>query len=254
MARTDLALAVLAAAVQLFGAQGPKTQKPPAQVPAPAPQAQTPSEQPPAPPSISEIQAESAKGMLAAAELQKAAAQRQTTPLAQDSFFSAGWSGPAMLPPPVADCVPMAESDLEPLISSAAARNQLNPTFIKAVMRRESGFKPCAVSETGAMGLMQVIPETARALNIRDPFDPAQNIDAGSKYLKQMLTRFKGDVRLALAAYNAGPEKVDGPKPAVPDIPETRDYVDSIYAALNGEPAEPSANSNPKSQGEVLKK
>jgi Transglycosylase SLT domain len=187
---------------------------------------------------IAERQAESAQKMEAAAARQKAAAQAQTTAVPGDSFFSAGWSGPAMLAPPLPDCPPMQESETEPLIRASGARHQLNPALIKAVMRQESGFKPCAISEKGAMGLMQIMPETAQFLNTKDPLDPAQNIDAGARYLKEMLKRFKGDLRLALAAYNAGPEKVDGPKPAVPDIAETRNYVESIANALHGEPAE----------------
>ena len=193
--------------------------------------------QSPAAPSISDRQRERIGKMEAAAALQKAAAQAQTTAVPEGSFFSAGWSGPSMLPPPP-DCPPMDESESEPLVRAAAARHQLNPDLIKAVIRQESGFRPCAISEKGAMGLMQVMPDTAQSLKTKDPLDPAQNIEAGASYLKQMLTRFKGDLRLALAAYNAGPEKVDGPKPAVPDIPETRDYVESISNALHGAPAE----------------
>jgi soluble lytic murein transglycosylase-like protein len=197
-----------------------------------------PGQTPAAAPSIAERQAESAQKMEAAAARQKAAAQAQTTPVPEDSFFSAGWSGAAMLPPPLPDCPAMQESETEPLIRASAARYQLNPALVKAVMRQESGSKPCAISEKGAMGLMQIMPETAQSLNTKDPLDPAQNIEAGAHYLKDMLKRFKGDLRLALAAYNAGPEKVDGPKPAVPDIPETRNYVESIANALHGEPAE----------------
>lgn len=207
----------------------------PAQTPTPAP----------APLSIAERQAESAKKMQAAGDLQKAAAQTQTTPVEKDSFFSAGWSGPAMLPPPILDCPPMQESETDPLIRASAERHQLNPALIKAVIRQESGFKACAVSDKGAMGLMQVMPETVEALKTKDPFDPAQNIEAGASYLKQMLGRFKGDLRLALAAYNAGPDKVDGPTPAVPDIAETRDYVDSIANALQGEPPETPGKTTP---------
>ena len=194
--------------------------------------------QSPASPSISDRQRESIGKMEAAAALQKAAAQAQTTAVPEGSFFSAGWSGPSMLPSPPPDCPPMDDSESEPLVRAAAARHQLNPDLIKAVIRQESGFRPCAISEKGAMGLMQVMPDTAQSLKTKDPLDPAQNIEAGASYLKQMLTRFKGDLRLALAAYNAGPEKVDGPKPAVPDIPETRDYVESISNALHGAPAE----------------
>jgi soluble lytic murein transglycosylase-like protein len=198
--------------------------------------------------SISERQMESAKQMAEAANRQRAAAQIQTTANEADSFFTTGWSGPAMLPPPLPNCPPMADSETEPLIRAAAARSGLNPVLIKAVIRQESGFKPCVISEKGAMGLMQVMPETAQALGTKDPFDPAENIDAGTRYLKQMLTRFKGDIRLALAAYNAGPEKVDGPKPAVPDIAETRDYVEAITAALHDEPAELPQNDTSKNR------
>jgi soluble lytic murein transglycosylase-like protein len=207
--------------------------------------AQSPA-QSPTPLSISERQMESAKQMADAANRQRAAAQIQTTPNEADSFFSAGWSGPAMLPPPLPNCPALPDSETEPLIRAAATRSGLNPVLVKAVIRQESGFKPCVISEKGAMGLMQVMPETAQALGTKDPFDPAENIDAGTRYLKQMLTRFKGDIRLALAAYNAGPEKVDGPKPAVPDIAETRDYVESITAALHNEPAELPQNNTPK--------
>lgn len=205
-----------------------------------------PVEAPPA--SVADQQTGIAAKMQAAAELQKGAAQIQTSPVEKDSFFSLGWSGPPMIPPPAAppDCPPMQESDTEPLIRASAARHELNPALIKAVIKQESGFKACAVSDRGAMGLMQIMPETADLLKTKDPFDPKENIEAGASYLKQMLARFKGDLRLALAAYNAGPEKVDGPTPAVPDIPETLDYVDSITNALNGAPAEMPAKPNPK--------
>jgi soluble lytic murein transglycosylase-like protein len=229
---TGLSVAMLLAVTQLPG------QAPAAPVAAPAPA-----------PSIAERQAESAKKMEESAARQRAAAQAQTTAVPEDSFFTAGWSGPAMLPPPLPNCPPMQESETEPLIRDSAARHQLNPALIKAVMRQESGFKPCAISEKGAMGLMQIMPDTAQSLKTENPMDPAQNIEAGAHYLKDMLTRFKGDVRLALAAYNAGPERVDGPKPAVPDIPETRDYVESIASALHGEPAEmTSPATDPKSK------
>jgi soluble lytic murein transglycosylase-like protein len=233
-------LCVAVAAVEAR-AQSPAPSDAPPALPSAAPPA-LPSAAPPAVPTISERQTESAKKMEAAAARQRAAAQTQSTAVPEGSFFSAGWSGPAMLPPPVAaqlpDCPAMQESDYEPLVRDAAARNQLNPALIKAVIRQESGFRPCAISEKGAMGLMQLMPETVDSMKTPDPFDPAQNVEAGARYLKQMLGRFKGDLRLALAAYNAGPDKVDGAKPAVPEIAETRDYVESIFTALHGEPAE----------------
>jgi soluble lytic murein transglycosylase-like protein len=194
--------------------------------------------QSPVPPPVGDKQSEIAGKMEAAAARQRASAQSQTTAVPEGSFFSAGWSSPSMLPPRATDCPAMEESESGPLVRAAAARHQLNPDLIKAVIRQESGFRPCAISAKGAMGLMQLMPDTADSLKTKDPLDPAQNIEAGATYLKQMLARFKGDLRLALAAYNAGPEKVDGPKPAVPDIPETREYVESISNALHGAPAE----------------
>ncbi|HXJ42218.1 MAG TPA: lytic transglycosylase domain-containing protein [Bryobacteraceae bacterium] len=131
-------------------------------------------------------------------------------------------------------------------MTQSAKLYQLNPELLRALIRQESDFRPCAVSEKGAMGLMQLMPGTVQALKTADPFDPAQNIDSGARYLRQMLDRFGSDVKLALAAYNAGPEKLEGPKPSVPDIPETRDYVDRIMKALNGQPAEV-----PKDSGSV---
>lgn len=233
--KTTLCLALLGATAELMA------QTPASPAASPSPAAATP-----ASPSVAERQSESAQKMQAAAELQKAAAQTQTTPVEKESFFSVGWSGPPMIPPPAAppDCPPMAESEADPMIRASAKRYELNPALIKAVIQQESGYKPCAISDRGAMGLMQLMPETADLLKTKDPFDPGQNIEAGANYLKQMLTRFKGDLRLALAAYNAGPEKVDGPTPAVPDIAETQDYVDSITNALQGAPAEMPAKTN----------
>jgi soluble lytic murein transglycosylase-like protein len=87
-----------------------------------------------------------------------------------------------MLPPPPApDCPALASSESEPLIAQAAARNKLNPDLLKAVIAQESAFRPCAVSEKGAMGLMQLMPETAQSLGTKDPFDPSQNVDSGAR-------------------------------------------------------------------------
>lgn len=132
----------------------------------------------------------------------------------------------------------MTTSETDPIVSKAAAQYKLNPDLIRAVIRQESAFYPCAVSDKGAMGLMQLMPDTVSTFKVADPFDPAQNVDSGARYMKQLLGRFKGDLKLALAAYNAGPEKVDGPKPAVPNIPETKDYVEQIVKAMNGAAAE----------------
>lgn len=114
-------------------------------------------------------------------------------------------------------------------VSDSAQKYNLPPALIMAVIKQESGFNPNAVSHCGAQGCMQLMPGTARMMGVTDSFDVSQNIDGGSKYLRQMLDRFNGDVRLALAAYNAGPgnvEKAGG----IPRIPETQNYVPSVLA------------------------
>lgn len=136
--------------------------------------------------------------------------------------------------PPAADppaCPPLADAIVAPLIESAAKTQSVDRKLIRAVMEQESGFRPCAVSSKGAQGLMQLMPDTAQDLQVRDPFDPAQSIQGGTKYLKQLLDRYKGDIPHTLAAYNAGPNVVD-PGAAIPDIPETRGYVEAILQKL----------------------
>jgi len=105
--------------------------------------------------------------------------------------------------------------------------HKIDPFLIKAVIRAESDFDRYAVSSKGAQGLMQLMPLTAEKLRVKNPFDPQANIDGGSRYLKQMLDLFRGDVKLALAAYNAGPTLVKK-KNRVPAIPETVEYVRKV--------------------------
>ena len=113
------------------------------------------------------------------------------------------------------------------LIRTAASRYSLDPELIKAIIKVESGFNPYAVSEKGAMGLMQLMPETAEEMKVGAPFEAGENIMGGSRYLRKLLNLFDGDLRLGLAAYNAGPSRVLE-KGAIPKIPETEQYVEKV--------------------------
>lgn len=117
---------------------------------------------------------------------------------------------------------------LDRYIQTAAINHQVDPLLIKAVIKAESNFDPKAVSAKGAQGLMQLMPATARELQVADPFDPLDNIVGGTKYLRSLLDSYDGDMTLSLAAYNAGPGNV---KNAIPNIPETRIYVAKVLDA-----------------------
>jgi soluble lytic murein transglycosylase-like protein len=128
-----------------------------------------------------------------------------------------------------------AQEAYDDLIKEAAAAYDLDENLIRAVMRAESSFNPTVVSPAGAQGLMQIMPELAEALGVTDPFDPRQNIMAGARYLRQLLDAHRGNLRLTLASYNAGPGNVARYK-GVPPFRETREYVKRITGYL----AEPS--------------
>ena len=118
-------------------------------------------------------------------------------------------------------------SDYDPLIETVARQHKLDPLLVKSVIQAESGFNRYAISRKGALGLMQLIPDTAKRFKVRDPFNPTHNIQGGSQYLRELLTRFHGDLELALAGYNAGENAViryDG----IPPYPETQNYVRKV--------------------------
>ena len=111
---------------------------------------------------------------------------------------------------------------LQDSIESVATEHGVDPLLVKAVIKTESNFDPEAVSAKGALGLMQLMPATARELRVANPLDPLEKVTGGTRYLRTLLDSYDGNVALSLAAYNAGPGRV---KDAIPNIPETRTYV-----------------------------
>jgi soluble lytic murein transglycosylase-like protein len=131
-----------------------------------------------------------------------------------------------------------APENLKSLIDHAAAQTGVDPVLLESLVQAESDFNPKEVSHVGAMGLTQLMPGTAKSLGVTDPFDPAQNLLGGAKYLAQMLKQFGGDERLALAGYNAGPGAVKR-FGGIPPYKETQHYVDRIMTrvtAMRGKP------------------
>jgi soluble lytic murein transglycosylase-like protein len=154
-------------------------------------------------------------------------------------------SGPSGITPPPASLGPLpvspgsvipistasAPGDYETLIQKYAAQNNLEPSLVKAVIQTESGGNPRSVSGAGAMGLMQLMPANVKEAGISDPFDPEQNIAAGTKQLAGLLSQYHGDLDLALAGYNAGPGNVRK-YGGVPPFTETQNYIHRVKAAM----------------------
>ncbi|HWV93635.1 MAG TPA: lytic transglycosylase domain-containing protein [Vicinamibacterales bacterium] len=128
------------------------------------------------------------------------------------------------------------DSRYEPLIQEHATRRALRPELVRAVIQVESGFNARALSPKGTMGLMQLMPATARSLGVNNPWDPAQNIRGGTDYLRQLLDEYDGNEELALAAYNAGAGAVAKYGRRIPPYRETRDYVRKVGAAAGEGP------------------
>jgi hypothetical protein len=129
-------------------------------------------------------------------------------------------------------------SEYHAIIHEKASMYDLDPSLIKAVIATESNWNKRAVSPKGAMGLMQLMPATATEMNVRNPYDPEENIEGGTKYLRYLLERFSGDLTLALAAYNAGPKTVEK-FGYVPPITETKQYVNKVLSLYNGKTGVP---------------
>lgn len=124
---------------------------------------------------------------------------------------------------------------MDAIFEEAASTYNVSVNLIKAVAKAESGFNPSAVSKSGAIGVMQLMPSTARSLGVTDPYDARQNIMGGTKYLRQNLDRFNGNVSLALAAYNAGPNAVQK-YGGIPPYQETQNYVKIVTSYMGGAP------------------
>lgn len=121
------------------------------------------------------------------------------------------------------------KGQIDSLIEKYSAKNGLDSDFVRAVIKQESGFNPKAVSRCGAQGLMQLMPQTAQGLGVQDAYDPEDNIEGGTRYLKGLLDRFGQDKELALAAYNAGPGAVNK-YGGIPPYQETQNYVKNVLS------------------------
>ncbi len=193
----------------------------------------------------------STSAQLSGIDVQRESLNRQRESLLQQSGVpteSTLAGDPDLLPPAPsgqADCPALGTDDVESLIAAASKKQSLPRDLLRAVIRQESAFRPCSISVKGAQGLMQLMPGTAAQLHVTDPFDPEQNVQAGTTYLKQLLHRYNGDLRLALVAYNAGATRADN-LDALQYPLETQAYLANIFAELGKE-----ATAEPVTAGET---
>jgi hypothetical protein len=162
-----------------------------------------------------------------AIELQRTSVRRQVqlAPAVAGSFFVMDD------PMDLSACPPLPIIRQQALVDSASRKTGVPADLLTAVIQQESGFRPCSVSEKGALGLMQLMPATAEDFGVKDALDPDQNVEAGAALLKTLLERYGGDLNRVLGAYNAGPRRVDEAG-GVPAIPETMKYVEGILGRL----------------------
>lgn len=137
-------------------------------------------------------------------------------------------------------------ADYHQIIYSKSRKYNIEPSLIKAVIKVESNWDSTAVSRKGAMGLMQLMPFTAKEMDVKNPFNPEENIEGGIRYLRYLLDKFNGDLTLALAAYNAGPKTIEE-FGGIPPVPETQKYIKRVLSIYNGK------NSSNKKSTQIYK-
>jgi soluble lytic murein transglycosylase-like protein len=176
------------------------------------------------------------RAMASSIATQRSSVEKQTASLARPKI-SAGARPFFVLPiasdniSPL-DCEPLPPEKLDPVIDSAAQKEGVSSDLVHAVIEQESSARPCAVSPSGALGLMQLMPATVGEMEVQDAFDPEQNVEAGTRLLKFLLNKYDDNLPLALGAYNAGAGRVDE-EGGVPRIPETLKYVADIVRKLS---------------------
>ena len=175
--------------------------------------------------------ADAIRKQLEAARIQRESVRKQAELPAQYRIASS-------VVEPAADCDPLPPAEIIPIVDAAAQGHHVQTALLRGVIEQESGGRPCVVSSKGAQGLMQLMPATIEQFQVDDAFDAKQNIEAGAQFLKQLLDKYKGNLSLALAAYNSGPATVDQAN-GIPDIKETKDYVDSILKKLKTDEPKP---------------